>query len=463
MGPVSSMQADFIIDLGEKANVPIMSFSATSPSLSSIRSPYFIRSTQNDSAQVNAISSIVKAFGWREVVPIYVDNEFGEGIIPFLTDALDEVNARVPYRSSIPPLATDDQIMLELYKLMTMQTRVFVVHMLPDLGSRVFNEANELGMMKDGYVWIISDAMTNELNSFDSSSIDFMQGVIGVKPYVPQTDELLNFTSRWKTSFQRNNPTVSNILPLNVFGLWAYDSATALAMAMENLVNGSNVNLDFRESNVTRNPNTTDLDTIRVSISGSNLLREILNTTFRGLSGNFEIFDGQLQSPAYEIVNVIGTREKSVGFWTRDKGFVSQMINSNKKLTYTTTKSDLGNIIWPGFTSTPPKGWMFPTNGKTLRVLVPFTDGFSEFVKVTRDFSSNTTKVTGYCTDVFDAVVASLPYAVQYEYIPFSTPDGESAGTYNDLVYQVYLEVIFPNLYLLISLSIYIYCQNRTL
>ncbi|KAL0414970.1 UNVERIFIED_CONTAM: Glutamate receptor 2.8 [Sesamum latifolium] len=34
----------------------------------------------------------------------------------------------------------------------------------------------------------------------------------------------------------------------------------------------------------------------------------------------------------------------------------------------------------------------------------------------------------------------SLPYAVQYEFIIFGTPDGQSAGDYNDLVHQIVLE-----------------------
>ena len=133
IGPESSMQAKFIINLGEKAQVPIIAFSATSPSLTSLQSPYFFQATQNSSSQVKAISAIVQAFGWREVVPIYTDNEYGQGMIPFLIDALidalQEVNACVPYRSFIPPLASDDQIGQELYKLMTMQTRVFIAHM----------------------------------------------------------------------------------------------------------------------------------------------------------------------------------------------------------------------------------------------------------------------------------------------------------------------------------------------
>ena len=78
------MQANFVIDLGDKAHVPIISFLATSSSLTSLRSPYFFRVAQNDSSQVKAISAIIQAFGWREVVPIYIDNEYGQGIIPFV-------------------------------------------------------------------------------------------------------------------------------------------------------------------------------------------------------------------------------------------------------------------------------------------------------------------------------------------------------------------------------------------
>ncbi|RVW26900.1 Glutamate receptor 2.1 [Vitis vinifera] len=114
IGPASSMQANFVIGLGDKAHVPIISFSATSPSLSSLRSRYFVRATLNDSAQVPAMRAIVQAFGWREVVLIYVDNEYGNGVIPYLTDALQEIDTRISYRSVIHPLATDDQILEEL-------------------------------------------------------------------------------------------------------------------------------------------------------------------------------------------------------------------------------------------------------------------------------------------------------------------------------------------------------------
>ncbi|PRQ27950.1 putative periplasmic binding protein-like I [Rosa chinensis] len=79
---------------------------------------------------------------------------------------------------------------------MTMQTRVFIVHMAPSLGSQLFAKAKELGMMSEGYVWIMTNGMTNYFSSLNSSVIDTMQGVLGLKTYVPVTEELENFRGR---------------------------------------------------------------------------------------------------------------------------------------------------------------------------------------------------------------------------------------------------------------------------
>ena len=142
IGPRTSMQANFLIGLGEKAQVPVISFSATSPSLSSFRSQYFIRATLNDSSQVPAITTIFQAFEWGEAVLIYVDNEYGDGIIPYITDALQGIDVRVTYRSIISQSATDHEI-----GEVTKQTRVFIVHMVTNLGSRLFTKADEIGIV----------------------------------------------------------------------------------------------------------------------------------------------------------------------------------------------------------------------------------------------------------------------------------------------------------------------------
>ncbi|XP_062098382.1 glutamate receptor 2.7-like [Humulus lupulus] len=426
--PETSMQAHFVIELGDKAQVPIITFSAKSPSLTSLRSPYFFRVASNDSSQVEAIAAVVKAFGWREVVPIYVDNEYGEGIIPYLTDALQDVDAQVPYRSVIPPTATDDHISAELYKLMTMQTRVFVLHMFPALGYRIFAMAEKIGMMADGYVWIMTDGVADFLGSANSTVLDSMQGVLGLKTHVPKTKELQNFAVRWREKFQRENPTIVNP-PLVTFGLWAYDAVFGLAKAVEEI--GKASNFSFKRVNVSSDNNPTDLGSFGVSQTGPELVQALSKMTFKGLSGEFKLVNGQLQTSTIEIINVNGSGERKVGFWTLENG-LERVLGSGDKTKYSALNTSLAPIIWPGDSTSAPKGWQIPTNGKKLRIGVPVKHGFREFVNVTFPFSNDS--VTGYSIDVFKAVLEALPYSVSYEYVPFPNAD----GTYNDFVYQVF-------------------------
>ena len=88
LGPESSSQAYFIVQLGDKAEVPIISFAPKISTLSYLKSSYFFRVAQNRSSQVYAISDILKAFGLREIIAIYEDNEFAKWIVANLIDAL---------------------------------------------------------------------------------------------------------------------------------------------------------------------------------------------------------------------------------------------------------------------------------------------------------------------------------------------------------------------------------------
>nr|GMC55757.1 glutamate receptor 2.8-like [Ipomoea batatas] len=430
LGPQMSTQADFVIDIGKKVKVPILS-PATSPALSPNQSSYFIRVAQSSRAQVKAIAAIVKAFGWRQVVFIYENSNFGSGVLPHLTDAMVEVGVSVPYRSILQPSAEDDEIITELYKLMTMQTRVFVVHLLPTMGSRLFQKAKDAGMMSQGYVWIITDAFTNVLDSMDPTTLDNMEGVIGVKPYVKSSIQLKNFTRRWRKKFYQENPDAETA-ELDVFGLWAYDSITALAMAFERV--------DTAHQNFTRavsGETLTDLDAIGTSDLGPSLIKSIRNIRLRGLSGDFHIVDGELQPSAFQIVNVNG-RGKGIGFWTEEYG-ISKKLKPNDRTVITANRDDLG-ISWPGDSNVVPKGWEIPTNEKKkLRIGVPSKGGLEQFVKVTVDPQTNRTTATGFCIDVFEEVIRNLPYAVPFDYIPFSLLPTQNLPDYDDFVDQINL------------------------
>ncbi|CAA0371046.1 unnamed protein product [Arabidopsis thaliana] len=422
------MQAHFLIEIGQKSQVPIVSYSATSPFLTSLRSPYFLRATYEDSFQVQAIKAIIKLFGWREVVPVYIDNTFGEGIMPRLTDALQDINVRIPYRSVIAMNATDHEISVELLKMMNMPTRVFIVHMYSPLASRFFIKAKELGLMEPGYVWILTDGVIDNLSLINETGVEAMEGVLGIKTYIPKSQDLEKFRSRWRSLFPR--------VELSVYGLWAYDATTALAVAIEEA--GTN-NMTF--SNVVdTGRNVSELEALGLSQFGPKLLEMLSKVQFRGLAGDFRFVSGQLQPSVFEIVNMINTGEKSIGFWTEGNGLVKKLDQQASSMTALSTwKDHLKNIIWPGEAHYVPKGWQIPTNGKKLRIGVPKRAGYTDLVKVTRDPITNSTVVTGFCIDFFEAVIRALPYDVSYEFIPYEKPDGKTAGDHNDLVYQVYL------------------------
>ncbi|KAJ8560147.1 hypothetical protein K7X08_004205 [Anisodus acutangulus] len=454
-GPQMSSQTDFVIDLGNRVKVPIIS-PATSPLLTVKEHPYFIRGALPSSSQTKAIAAIVKNFDWREVVLINEDSSYGTGIVPHLTDALLEIGTLVSYRSVISPSANDDQILRELYKLNTMQTRVFIVHLQPVLASRLFLKAKEAGMMNNGYAWIITDLLTSLLDSVDHSMVESsMQGVLGIKPYVPRTNELINFTKRWRRRFRQEYPDMDPV-ELKVFGLWAYDGITALAKAVEK-VGGTSIP-KFKKADTREN--LTDLDALGTSELGSLLLDSMQNITLKtGLSGDFRIVDGELQPSPYQIVNIIGKADRSIGFWTEKDG-ISCKLKMNGKTTAKCNNKQLGAIIWPGESTIVPRGWEISTSGKKLRVGVPIKGGFDEFIKVEIDLKKQGVIATGLSIDFFNEVIQYLPYAVPYELFLFQLPDSPTSPDYNDhLDYKVSskeYDVIVGDVIILASRSEYV-------
>uniref|UniRef100_A0A453KVR7 Glutamate receptor n=2 Tax=Aegilops tauschii subsp. strangulata TaxID=200361 RepID=A0A453KVR7_AEGTS len=438
IGPQKSSEATFVSDIGNNSQVPVISFTATNPTLSSADVPYFLRATLSDAAQVNSLAALIKAYGWKEVVPIYEDTDYGRGIIPYLVDALQEFGASMPYRSAISRSANSDQVEKELYKLMTMPTRVYIVHMSSafSFGSTLFTKAKELGMMSGAYAWILTDGIANVVDSLSPSVLDAMDGALGVRFHVPKSKELDDFTKRWNARYRQDNLD-DPPLQLSIFGLWGYDTIWALAQAAEKV---SMDNATFQKQQDIKN--STCLGTLGISTMsiGHKLLDAILQRKFRGLSGDFDLRSRQLQSSIFQIINVVRREPKGIGFWTAKHGIIQNLNQNGSEHTYLNSGPNLTQVVWPGEVSTVPKGWQIPTNGKKLRVGVQ-TSGYPELMKVEMDPLTNAIIATGYAIDVFEEVLKRLPYAIPYEYVAFHNVKGVSHGSYDDFVYQVNLGV----------------------
>jgi glutamate receptor, ionotropic, plant len=430
IGPMTSAQTEFVAYLCNRSRVPLISYSATSPAISPAHLPYFIRATLNDSSQSISIAAFIQHFGWRAVVPIYEDSDYGSGILPSLIDALQPIDTRIPDRAVIPTTVTNDYIEKELNRLATLPTRVFLVHMLPDLAIRLFKLAHKLNMMSDEYVWMVTDGVATVLETLNTTEINSMQGIIGFRPYVPKSDEISNFSARFKARFQKDYPGIDMTEP-TIYQFRAYDVAWLLAKAVE-MANVTTPTFAMPQGG---NGPTTILDRLGVSQRGPRLLDTIHNTTFNGLAGNFSLVDGQLQLSAYEIVNIAENGPINVGFWTLSGGLTSELSDT---LGGSKNSNKLKPILWSGDRDQVPRGWLIPTKGKKLKIAVPVKHGFFQFVNVSQPVT-NASNITGYCIDVFNAVMKKLPYHVEYQYMPYK----DSSYSYDNLVYQVYLQVIF--------------------
>ena len=171
---------------------------------------------------------------------------------------------------------------------------------------------------------------------------------------------------------------------------------------------------------------------------GKLLLDEVQKTNFTGVTGQVQFdSDGNLIHPAYDIINVVGTGMRTVGYWSNYSGLsvVPPETLYSKPPNRSAASQQLYSVIWPGETTTKPRGWVFPNNGKELRIGVPNRVSYKEFVS--KDPVTGTVK--GYCIDVFTAAVSLLPYAVPYKLIPFG--NGRENPSYTELANMVALNV----------------------
>ncbi|CAA6673929.1 unnamed protein product [Spirodela intermedia] len=405
LGPQTSAQAELVADLGQKAEVPIISFSATIPSVTPAEKRYFIRAAFDDKAQVAAVSSVLGHFRFREVVPICDGTSHG-GLVggPSRRRAswrrnsgsVPELDLPSPHRRTdcggAPPADPRESPR---------------VRRAPDGVARVPSvpSGENLGLMGEGHVWIVTDALANFLHLLDPPVVHAMRGVLGVRPSIPDVNELRNLTTRLELKLREENPEVE-LGSVNIFGLWAYDAAWALARAAEMAVSGEEISGNW---------------------SGAfrrKLARAISTDSFHGKSGEFRMSGRELRPSSFQVLNVVGEKPRVVGVWWP---------NSNRTSIYSPVAGE-EEISWPGDSRSASRGW----------AMLAGTDQ-----RGIRSYWGSSPRISGFCIDVFNAVMRRVHYKVDYEYIidddrgPLSTVENWSSRGYDNLVNSVFTKKVF--------------------
>ncbi|KAJ8506830.1 hypothetical protein OPV22_007716 [Ensete ventricosum] len=439
IGPQSSAIAHMISSISGGLQIPLISFAATDPTLSSSQFPFFVRTTHCDSYQMAAMAHLIEYFGWRQVIAIYVDDDYGRNGIYYLDDELAE-NMSKMYKVALPVKATRNKIMDLLQKSKTLGPRVYVVHATPDSGLNIFSVAEQLHMMTDGYVWLTTDWLSTALDtsqSAASNSISYLQGVVSFRQYIPRSNQKEAFVSRWG-ELQKEGLVRLN---LSTYGFFAYDTVWATAHAINDFLNEYE-NITFSSnSNLQSIKGKMQLGMLKTFDGGHLLIKKLLLLNFTGLSGQIQ-FDGDknLISRMYEIVNVRGSVTNRVGYWSNHSG-LSISLPENlliDRLKNLSLNQVLGRITWPGGKMETPRGWVVASNERPLRIAVPNRASYLEFVRVTN--GGDMENVSGYCIDVFKEIIKLIPYEVPYKFVPFG--NGQTNPNYDELVTMVVQDVV---------------------
>ncbi|XP_061372827.1 glutamate receptor 3.3 [Gastrolobium bilobum] len=429
LGPQSSVVAHILSHVADELRVPLLSFAATDPTLSSLQFPFFVRTTQSDLYQMTAVAEIIDYYGWKEVISIYVDDDYGRNGVAALDDELASRRCRISFKAGIKsgPGVDRGEIMNLLVEVTMMQSRVIVLHVHPDSGFMVFNVARHLEMTGNGYVWIATDWLSSVLDSasLPSDTMDDLQGVLVLRQHTPDSDRKKAFFSGW-------NKLTGGSLGLHSYGLYAYDSIWLVAHAIDAFFNqGGIVSCTNYTSLHDDKGGALNLDAMSIFDNGTLLLNNILQSDFVGLTGPMKFqSDRSLVRPAFDVINVVGTGIRRVGYWSNYSGLsiIPPETLYTKPPNKSSANQQLQGVLWPGETVSKPRGWVFPNNGKQLRIGVPIRVSFREFLSPVQ----GTDMFKGFCIDVFTAAVNLLPYGVPYLFVPFG--DGHKNPSYTELV-----------------------------
>ncbi|KAK3005299.1 hypothetical protein RJ639_016909 [Escallonia herrerae] len=424
--------AHVLSHLANELHVPLLSFTALDPTLSPLQYPYFIQTAPSDLYQMTAIADMVSYYGYREVTAIFIDDDQFRNGITTLGDELAKRRCKISYKAAISPgqSLTQEDVVNELVRARSMESRVFVLNAYAQTGRLILDVAQSLGMMENGYVWIATTWLSTVLDSTSISpkNANSTNGVLTLRPHVPDSERKRAFASRWR---QLSNGSIG----LNPYGLYAYDTVWLIASAVNSfLYDGGTISFS-KDSRLSRfSGGGLNFGALSTLNGGKPLLNYILRTNMTGLTGPIQFnAERSVIHPSYDIINLMRSRFRQIGYWSNYSGLsiVSPETLYSRPPNRSLSSQILSSVVWPGDTGVQPRGWVFPNNGRWLRIGVPNRVSYQDFVSQV----NGTNIVQRYCIDVFLAATKVLPYAVPYKFILFG--DGYKNPSYSELVNKV--------------------------
>ncbi|UJR13333.1 hypothetical protein I4U23_000351 [Adineta vaga] len=393
VGPELSSEAHTIGAFAKTIGIPVISYSATDPTLSDrIIYPTFHRTVPSDTTIALAIVQLFVRFGWTSCIIIYQNDAFGSNGADVISDAFNENNLSV-VQTLVFDIATQ-QIRGNLKDILTSSpSRIVLLWAVSSHTSLILQNALDNNLLGPQFLWILSSPIV--LNTFNQTFHPNLIGILTVEPAVgTMVDASVNTTllnsayDIWQQYEPETFPGAANV---DNYALFAFDAAWSLIQSLQNYCS-SLTNISSSSSCLPVITSTFCFDYRFVNPDG--FLSTIDATSFLGVSGLVRYSNkvtNRIDGNFFMIRNI---QPSSDGI---DYISVLKWVDTTGWKTYTKTNA----IVWPNNTLIPPTG--FPKlSGVKLRIGVIRSPPFLMMKNLIDASGKNVIQMVGFIPDLID-------------------------------------------------------------
>ena len=393
VGPAFSREAHVIGEFAQRIQIPVISYAATNPDLSSrVAYPTFFRTVPSDNSAALAIVSLFNRFNWSSCIIIYQNDAFGSNGAKIITDAF--VNNDLTVRDTILYDVASHHIQGNLQSTLTKSaSRIVILWAEYPIAADILKQAIHLNVVGPLFTWILSDAPP--LDNFNETQYDALTGILTVEPVAGNVVNAQTNTTLLQSAYdiwQQYEPeTFPGATKVNNYALFAFDAAWSLILALhqtcwETLPNSSCISYSGSSFCFNR----------RFDQSNS-LLNMLMQVSFIGVSG-------LVQFSANSTDRISGSYYYALNMQrlTNVSRFVPVLSysESNGWKSY----SDMSYIIWPDHTLDVPSGRAI-LRGVNLRIGVILGAPFTTVTQV-----ENESTFTGFVPDLINLLEANMGF-----------------------------------------------------
>ncbi|CAF1565261.1 unnamed protein product, partial [Adineta steineri] len=352
VGPAYSNEARYVASFAYRLGILDVSYSTTSPDLSTIDTGAFYRVSPSDEKTVLGIKILFQQYKWKSCIIVYQNDEFGYNGMHLLSQKLSEMHIKTFETIKFDINQQNFQIDFKKILLHSL-SRIVIVWANEILTTTILNKAVNDNLIDQDFLWILTRAVA--LESFNSRQ---QQKLIGILTIQPVQEDFINTTllndayNIWKFYESDTFPGDTNV---SIYALYTFDATWSLILSLQQLCSMEVSCLEF--INVSDCYNRRFLN----SKEYYNIMKAM---TFLGVSGQVEFANGtpdRIGNVHYVIKNIQPVMN--------DIDFIPVLQwdgNSTKWMPY---RNQSSNIIWPDRTKTIPNDHKL-IQGQELRIAI---------------------------------------------------------------------------------------------